>query len=751
MNDRWETARFRLVLAIAGLLLATMAAPIALGKVFVHNDLGYHLIPWRAYLADRLASGEPTAWCPGLFGGYYFLGEGGGVAHPVVRALYSLTRLDVAVDLEVLFPYAAMLVGLPLLLARWGLRRDSAILGGVVYAFGGPNLVHYIHPSLMVAYGHLPWLLLAADIALRSPDPRRVVWARAAVALLTASELLYAHAQAVWIAGLAEVSYALFLAWRLPETRRRLAGLAAFKGLGCLGGSAQLVPLWESFRESVRARPTPTYVAMGSVPPLNLIQWVAPYLTVSGVVIPPMALDQGVFLPAATRHHDWRVHEFTLYLGAAVPVLLLWLLVRGRSFLTRAEKALAVAALVFGTAALVLAFGDYTPLFALTRRLPVVGGFRVPGRYLALVQLAVAVLSALAYGSLAQAASSAEKPSWRRLWPLAAPPILAVLACLAHRLPGGLWPWYARGEFVATAPWVLAGPLLVTASAALVALAARGSRGAVLALPVLLAADLAAYGVRAASITPPQTLAEYRDARLIPAEIAPGSRVAFDKLHVVNQDVYVMKGLRPIDGYVSLPPRRNLSYKTDASLRVAGVEWVLSKHETSPWRHVEGALPRVRLVNQTVLLRATEETLQTVDVATSALVMHPTPPLPSAPPGTARLVRDQPGSIDVLADAPALQFLVVSESFHHGWRISIDGLDTRPYRAYGDFLGCLVPPGKHLIALRFRPTSQMLGFWLSVASFVVILAFPLLSSAHAAGLMPAPHFRRARRGADVDS
>ena len=730
MNDRGEKAGFRLMLATAGLLLAALAAPLALGKVFVHNDIGCHLIPWRAYLADRLHAGEPTAWCPGLFGGYYFLGEGGGVAHPAIRALYSVAPLGAAVDLEIIFPYASMLVGLPLLLTRWGVRRDAAVVGGMVFAFGGPNFVHYIHPSLMVAYGHLPWLLLSADVALRSPSPRRVAWARAAVALLTTSQLLYAHVQAVWIAGLAEGSYALFVAWQAPEARRRLVGWAAFKGLGCLGGAAQLLPLWESFRESARARPSPTYVAMGSVPPLNLIQWVAPYLTASGVVMPPMAFDGGILAPVATRHNDWRVHEFTLYCGAAVPVLLTWLLVRGRTLLPRGANALAVAALVFGAAALVLSFGDYTPLFALTRRVPVIGGFRVPGRYLALVQLAVAVLSALAYGSLALASSSnAEKTAWRRLWPLAAPPVLAVLACLAHRLPPALWPWYVRGEFLAATPWMLAGPALVTASAGLVALAARGSRAAVLALPVLLAADLAAYAARAVLITPPRDIAEYRDARPIPPQIAAGSRVAFDKLHIVDQDVYMMKGLRPIDGYASLPPRRNLSYKTDASLRVAGVEWVLKKDELSPWRRVEGALPRARLVNSTVLLRATEETLQTVDAATTAIVMHPTPTLPDAPPGTARIVRDRPGSIDVLAEAPALQFLIISESFHHGWRVAVDGRRTQPYRAYGDFIGCLVPGGRHRVNLRFRPASETLGFWISAASVAIMLAVPMAATA----------------------
>lgn len=740
MNDRNDAAGFWVCVTVATLLIAAMAAPLALGTVYVHNDLGYQFVPWRAFLADCLASGDRTAWCPNLFNGYYFLGEGGGVAHPGLRALYASLPLGPALNVEVVLPYAAMLAGFPLLLVRWGVRRDAAVVGGVVYAFGGPNFVHFIHPTLMAAYAHLPWLLLAVDVALRSPSPRRAVWAQAAVALLTASQVLSAHVQAVWISGMGEIAYVLFLAWRRPETRRRLGGLVTFKGLGCLGGAAQLLPQWEAFRDSARVRPTATYVAMGSIPPLNLLQWVAPYLTSSGVVMPPMATDTGVLAPVPTRHNDWRVHEFVVYMGAAVPALLVWLLARGRHLLPRSGRALAVLAVLIAVASLVLAFGDFTPLFRLTMRAPVVGRFRVPGRHLALFQLGVAALSALAYASLAEASSqrAGERLPWRRLWPLALPPALAVLACLAPRLPAGLWPWYARGGFVATTPLVLAGPVLVTASAALVALAARGSRAALLALPVLLAADLAAYDARSSLITPPQTLADYRQARPIPPGSA-GGRVAFDKLHVVNQDAYMLMGLRPVDGYVSLPPRRTLTYKTPASLQAAGVEWVLTKDEKAPWRRVEGAMPRVRLVTKTVLSRASEEDLGRVDVATTAATLRPVPPLPDVPPGTARLATDRPGKLDVVTEAPTPQFLVVSESFHHGWRVKVDGHERRVYRVYGDFMGCLVPPGRHLVELRFRPTSQLVGFWTSVAALALTAVIPLAVSARSSRSVPAPH------------
>lgn len=751
-GERRETLGFWVASVGAALLLLGMSLPLWLGRVYIHNDLGFQFVPWRGFLAACLASGDGTAWCPGLFGGYYFLGEGGGVAHPLLRTLYATLPLGPALDVEVMVPYASMLVGLPLLLMRWGLRKDAAVLGGVLYAFGGPNFVHYIHPTLMVSYAHLPWLMLAADVALRTQSPTRAAWARTGVALLSASQLLSAHVQAVWISGLAEVAYAGFVAWHVPEARRRLAGLATFKGLGCLGGAAQLLPQWEAFRDSIRAKPTPTYVAMGSVPPWNLLQWFAPYLTATGVVIPPMATDNGVLAAGRDRLHDWRVHEFTFYLGAIVPVLLLWLVTAGWKRLAPQERALMGFALAGSLLALLLAFGDFTPLFAITRRLPVVGSFRVPGRYLTLFQLGVSVLVALSYASLSRRRSDPAQKTWAEVAPLLVLPAIAVVVCLMSRMFGGAWPFYLRGEYLASRRWMVLGPVLMAASVLLVTLAARGWRPALLAIPLSLAVDLGAYDTRAALIHPPQPLDEFLSTWSAPREVV-GSRVAFDKAHVVTQGVYTLEGLRPIEGYVSLPPRRALTYKRATSQRVASIDFVFHEEHGQPvWRPLEGTLPRARLVTRTKTSRDPERDLDAIDPGTTVLTSREISLPADSRAGTARIVTDRPGKMDVVTDAPTAQFLVVSESYHHGWRVEIDGRPTRRERAYGDFLGAVVPAGQHRVALRFRPTSQVVGYWISVAAVAVAIAPPLLSVARRrsvgparvrhSGAIPAPHMGR---------
>ena len=104
------------------------------------------------------------------------------------------------------------------------------------------------------------------------------------------------------------------------------------------------------------------------------------------------------------------------YLGA-VPVLLLVLLVIQRRELGRLRR-LVVCTAGFGLFVLLLALGKYAPLYRLQHLLPLVGSFRCPCRYLVLVSLCVAVLSAVAVAMLARRHQSDEKPPRLRTSPL---------------------------------------------------------------------------------------------------------------------------------------------------------------------------------------------------------------------------------------------------------------------------------------------------------------------------------------------
>jgi hypothetical protein len=105
---------------------------------------------------------------------------------------------------------------------------------------------------------------------------------------------------------------------------------------------------------------------------------------------------------------------------------------------------------------------------------------------------------------------------------------------------------------------------------------------------------------------------------------------------------------------------------------------------------------------------------------TTALVESPLS-LPPGSPGYATLVNDRPGRLEVHVDCPASRLLVISESYHPGWEAMIDGRPERLLRVNGDFLGCVVPGGKHEVRLAFRPASLRWGLFVSCAGLLLML------------------------------
>jgi len=84
-------------------------------------------------------------------------------------------------------------------------------------------------------------------------------------------------------------------------------------------------------------------------------------------------------------------------------------------------------------------------------------------------------------------------------------------------------------------------------------------------------------------------------------------------------------------------------------------------------------------------------------------------------PGLAVVNAQVPGRLVISTQAPATNLLVTNQSWHRGWRATIDGNPAVTERVYGDFLGCVVPAGAHQLRLKFQPASLRYGAWVSAA------------------------------------
>ena len=560
---RWVAPSNRLLsttlLLSFGVLILLLASPPLVGRVHVGDDLGNLHLPVRSLYQDALRAGQSVLWSPYLYAGMYLHGEGqAGMYHPVHLLLYRFLPLPWAFTLEFVLSYALMFPGMYLLLSRLDLPRPAALFGAFVFTFSGFNLLHFMHVNAIAVVAHIPWLLVGVDLLLRGADSRRIALGLALVSLGTGSQLLLGHPQFVWLSVVAEAAYT---AWRVGRgVSPWRVGLVLWAiGLGVLLGGIQLVPTIDALLDSERSNPSTEFRATFSLHPANLLQLVSPY-GLRGRVL------------------GGNVQEFGLYDGAVSTVAAGWLLLRWRAL--GRWRSLVLASSAFGLVMLLLALGSYGGLYSLLSRLPGVGVFRAPARYILLLHLALAVVAAVMMADLMRLSRRTRRQrTLPALWPiwLVGGTGLATLGVHAwlkvdpgrHPAAAHLWP---------VVPFALLGAGLIVAASLLVLAAFRGVRWAPWCLAVFTVADLTLWGGSFVWRERPQPLARWLD--VLPA---PPAGARDGRVHVTGgmdwlyQDVLAAKGYRLASGYVGLRPRRVLSPDDVTGQRLLAVRWVFER------------------------------------------------------------------------------------------------------------------------------------------------------------------------------
>ncbi|UCD57799.1 MAG: YfhO family protein [Candidatus Hydrogenedentota bacterium] len=694
--DNVENFSFYAALVATALILFLLGLPLIQGHVYKHDDLSRYHLPFRFFFAQCLAAGDSFIWLPNIFCGLYLHGEGQmGMYHPLHLILYSTLPLGAAFNIELLLSYPFMMVGMFLFLRRWKIPRTAGMLGALVFALSGFNLLHYMHMNAIAVAAHIPWLLLAIDVALRGTSGPQVACARLGITLLTASQLLLGHPTTFWLSSVVEVMYVLLLAssWKAG---RRLLSLGAAKMFGVLVGSVQLLPHWDAASTSVRQHSSLASRMWPSLHPMHIAQSVAPYF-----------FNDFFF--------EGIPYELKIYNGAIPLALLTVLLIRRKELGTM--RPLAMGALGLGAFSLVFALGEYGYLYRLQTLLPLVGLLRTPCRYILLLHLVTAVVAAIAFADISELTRQGDRLAWRRLSLLMLVPLMSVLP-LVFLLWAKLHPHQPLGRYllgnVTTKNLIIAGPVLLTLASVIVAMASRGKRYALVGIILFAAMDQGAYGL--SYIWKNEPGADIKGF----TEFAPTPPEASQYRVLSDNNVWVMKGVRIAKGYVSIRPEKQLDGLSEAYRKVAGVRWVWDRDKQLLYRlygKVSGwelprPLLRARLVSKVLVSSDPNKDIDTIDVESTALVSEEIE-LPGGQAGKATIVSDRPGRIAVVTDAGSKQLLVLSESYHEGWQATVDGEESPVMRAYGDFMGCVLAPGTHKVEFRFRPRSLRMGGWVS--------------------------------------
>lgn len=636
-----------------------------------------------------------------MFNGFYLHGEGQvGAFHPVHLLLYGLLPLPAAFNLEIILAYVFAFAGMWLFLARLNLQPASRALGAMAFTFSGYLLLHLGHVNAVEVSAHIPWLLLALDTTLSSA-PRRRYRGAAGLSLLIGSQLLLGYPQYVLLSAMA---CACFVVTRLREGARlrHLWPAVSAAVAGLMIGGIQLLPTADLLTESTRAAVTREFQLSFSLHPLNLMQLWSPYLFPERVVAP---------------RGEYFVHEFGVYNGAFATLAIVWALTRRHHSSLKSARLFAGLLCIVGV---VLALGSYGVVYEHFVR-PVLGVFRAPTRHLLLVHVGLAILVAVLFEDLitSRRAGTSSTPVSRWLWLPLCLSVLTAIVVLTWR-PLSI----ASAGGVGTLVRVL-GSAVVFVVATVVLQRAWQRDAALVVLPALLAIDLGLWGYSYVFQPGPVTPARLQARADGLTELATGRTAVHDETDI-SINYWMLRDARVFRPYVGMSPRLALSSTSELTLRVAGVEWMRTRGE---WRRVADPMPRARLVADA---RASDDPaveIERIDVTRTALTdRRIASPLVDPKNAAIAIVADGDGRIELDVESSGDALLVLTESYHSGWKATTAGRTLETLRVYGDFLGVLLPPGRYRLGLEFDPSSFRYGKYatfagLSIAGLWVVVAY----------------------------
>jgi len=691
-------------------------------------------LPWQHLVRDAWLHGRIPQWNPGALSGAPLLAND--ESAPFSPFTLVALPFDPARGLTIAMLSKLLVagVGMGVFVRLLGVRRSGAVVAAVAYAGCSFMVVWMGHPQSSVA-AIMPWAFAAVEWYLRSRGAAALVCLAAAIAL----QFMSGHAQTSLHFGLFLTAYAL-IRWAAQHRAATLGGLALAGVLGTALAGAQLVPFIAELHQATLLS-SRAGAGFGHLQPSALASW----------LVPNAHGNPGI---------DGLTGRAPNYLESTgfVGVVALLLVLPGVVWAWRRQRSVAIA-LGLPT---VLAFGVVYGVLS-----PIAG--RIPGlstsnnaRLIAVACFGLAALAGLGVEGLL---------SWRpRAWPLlsgvalgaggAALAALAALGIVLWRRGGGvdalLPTWHGMIGF-----WVVVAAL--SAGAGLLFIAAT-----------LAGRSLAGAGIVATVVVETAIFAAPFQPRVPPAEVPPASpTIAWLQQHAGNSaiagagmtflpdtsELYGLRDARGIDLF--LDPRTGTFWRhADPGyddhtfytlLSRPGAEWLAAAgvhyYVAPPGATVPGTTPVYEYASAVVaevpdvrpfaFTAPSVSTAANADQAATAMAADPlgavvveTSATMGSAPGNVRMLRQDPGSVDVAVDAEGPTTLVVLQSYAPGWTAKVDGGDAPVWPADVLFQAVPVGAGHHVVALRYQPASMTQGIALSAAGLAgcvgLATLFPLV-------------------------
>jgi hypothetical protein len=721
-------SRFGVLLAL--FIIASFPQVVLGWQTFVARDYGFFAYPLAHFQKECFWRGEIPFWDPYNNCGVPFLAQWNTMPLYPPSLIYLLLPLSWSLSFFCLLHLWFGGLGMYFLARKWAGNDFAGAFAGTAFTFSGLTLNLLMWPSHTATWGWMPWVVLAVEGAWREGGRKIFIAIICGVLQMLAGgpEIIFFTwliLLAIWIQQLARNEFPRKAFWRFPFIVVLVILLSA----------VQLLPFLDFTAHSQRGA---GYADL---------RWSMPGRGLANFLV-PMAfgriLGEGIFFQSGQY---W---TSSYYLGLGT----LWLaLLAAWKYRDRRVCLLAV----FAGVAIVFALGANTPVFPILRKIiPELSFVTYPVKYLLLVAFIAPLLAAFSLARLRE--QNLQKPItiigiilllllalalfWEWRYPLPYDEVRAALQnglsrCIFLILTGIFL-------FILSQKKRLNFPRIVSIVLILVVwldvLTHEPTQNPTVS-PNVYALNLARIKL---SMDPQPELGGSR------AMVSPKAYMDFIHLALLDpKNNFLVKRLGycancnllddvpKVDGFFSLTTRENndlfsLIYATTNDFPrlddFLGASQTTAPDEIYNWQPRKSYLPLVTAGQKPVFLGDADalHALTESNFDGSKVVFLP-PEAKSLVTVTNQTEAHVLGSkigtrsveADVEAAAPAL--VVVSQSFYHDWRASVDGRQTPLLRANYAFQAIAIPQGKHNVRLIYRDRAFEIGATISIITGLVCL------------------------------
>ena len=710
----------------------------------------------RLFGFSSLAEFSIPLWNPYVFAGTPFVGTLQSSVFYPPNLIFAILPIAVAMNWSIALHLALSGIFTYYLLRRYGVTAFGATLSGMVYTLSAPQVMHIYagHLNALSSMAWTPLMFLLLDRMIREKDLKDSIRLGVAISL----QFLAGQPQYLFYTMMALTAYLLFHlgcpdkeAGRFRMIARPLMLFVAAIAIGVGLSAIQIAPTFEMTRYSTRENLTYEWVSQFSFPPAHLITF----------LIPDFFGDM-LKVPYWGRNYLW---EMTAYVGIAPLLLAIVAVCRVRQKRVRFFAGLAAASLL-------LALGKFTPLLKIAYTVvPGFNLFRGNSKFIFLTAFSLAVLSGFGANLLIRTCrDKATKIVTLTAAGVAAVLVLLLLQSFnAEWFRLAINGSVLSGDFYSGAMQIMvngfeqvavgnfqSGAILtlgLLAATVLVLLPANfdwlDRKIVMFLLLVVVGFDLFTFGRRymvsfdSRGAYWNQEAVEFLRKDPLPFRVmAPemeancgmASRIetlgGYDTIMLKRFSEYInlaqSKPPEEPDLYVNLATTNKLTDLFNVKYLLLGPN--VTMDEGGPFRQVfsngaakvylnRNALPRAFIVHGVKQISGKQAIFQELvksdfDPWSYAIVDEKVPDVPDLPGerGPIPTIVSHAAErvvIDAVLSRPGL--LVLGDTYYPGWKVFVDGRESKLYRANYLMRGVTLSGGRHRVEFRYEPTSFRIG------------------------------------------